>query len=623
MRWIATYLFFIFYLCSNGQKADSVLSLPAVVKEVSAGTFTRFTPLVSYKYLLARNLNDVLRENSSMYFKNYGNGQLSSISIRGTSAAQTDILWNGVKLNSPALGQADVSLFNTGMSDFLELSGVSRLGNVGGCIQLQNESKVDSGFSMNASFTYGSYQLFRTFAKVRYGTGAVSGVSRISYMRCHNDYRYINTFKEGHPLEKLDNARVSMLNFMQQLNARVNGYNTIHFNLWISDAQRQIPPIISKPGSKESQDDYSLRAALTWKTRYRKFALDFNTALLHDVIHYRNPEILLNEKSITEAFRNNVMLSCDSLNKFTLSIEAGYDLERAVVPAYQVVRTRHIGKLVAALKYEPNREWMLQLLLRESVYDKNLSPFSPGLAVRYLKYLTGEQSIIFRLNASRNFRFPTLNDWYWVPGGNRDLKTEKSCDGETGLQYRYGRYLDVKVNGFAKYITDWIQWVSTGTYWEPRNVKRVLTRGVEISARVEGPYHHTSPDFNFAFSLNYTFTRATNLDALSSADQSKGKQLIYVPLHVGVAGMHIAYKKFYVRASGTFTDAVFITTDNTQKLKAYALLDAEAGKDFTIRNCEIGVAFSVHNVTDVPYQNIAQRPMPGRNFEGTIRFKLN
>ncbi len=73
MRWIATYLFFIFYLCSNGQKADSVLSLPAVVKEVSAGTFTRFTPLVSYKYLLARNLNDVLRENSSMYFKNYGN----------------------------------------------------------------------------------------------------------------------------------------------------------------------------------------------------------------------------------------------------------------------------------------------------------------------------------------------------------------------------------------------------------------------------------------------------------------------------------------------------------------------------------------------------------------------
>ena len=177
-----------------------------------------------------------------------------------------------------------------------------------------------------------------------------------------------------------------------------------------------------------------------------------------------------------------------------------------------------------------------------------------------------------------------MNDLYWLPGGNRNLRTEKSCDCELGLQYRYGRYLDVKVNGFTKYITDWIQWISTGTYWEPRNVKRVLTRGVEVSAKDEGPYNQISPDFNFAFSLNYTFTQATNLDAVSTADQSKGKQLIYVPLHVAVAGMHVEYKKFYTRLTGTFTDAVFITTDNTQKLKAYALFDIETGKDFTLRN---------------------------------------
>lgn len=623
MRFVATYLFVVFFLFSKGQKVDSVLSLPQVVKEVSAGTFTRFTPLVSYKYTLGRNLNDVLRENSFLYFKNYGNGQLSSISIRGTSAAQTDILWNGIKLNSPALGQADISLFNTGMSDHLELSGISRFGNVGGCIQLQNDSRVDSGFAVNASFTYGSYHLIRTFAKARYGNGSVSGVTRLSYMSCQNNYSYINTFKEGHPLEQLTNAKVSMLNFMQQLNARIDARNTIHFNLWISDAQRQIPPIISKLGSKESQDDYSLRSSLNWKARYHNLSTDFTSAILHDVIHYRNPEIYLNEKSVMDAFRNNLLISIDSLKKFAVTIEAGYDLESALVPSYKIARIRHVGRLTAGLKYEPSREWMLQLLLRESVYDKVLSPFSPSLSVRYLKYLSGKQSIILRANVSRNFRFPTLNDLYWVPGGNRNLRTEKSCDAELGLQYRYGRFLDVKVNGFTKYITDWIQWISTGSYWEPRNVKRVLTRGVEVSAKAEGPYNQISPDFNFAFSLNYTFTKATNLDALSAADQSKGKQLIYVPLHVAVAGTHVEYKKFYFRVSGTFTDAVFITTDNTQKLKAYTLFDIETGKDFALRNYEIGLAFRVNNLGNVSYQNIAQRPMPGRNFEGTLRFKLN
>jgi vitamin B12 transporter len=604
------------------QKKDTVVTLAEVTKEASFPTVVGSNPLTGYKYVASKSLNDVLRETPGIYFKNYGSGQLSSITFRGTSAAQTDLLWNGIKLNSPSLGQIDASLFYIGMSDGIELGGSSQNGNVGGYINMQNETRVDSGFGLSAGVSYGSFNSLRSYGKVNYGDGKFSGTTRMSYFTTDNDYPFKNTSEFGSPTRKLTNAKVRMLSFMQQFNARVNKGNSLHFNLWLSDAQRQIPPIISKPESKESQDDYSLRTMLSWNGKFKNITTNFTSAFLHDAIHYRNPEIYLDDNSIVEAFRNNFSLSYDSLKRFSASLEVGYDYERAMVASYGILRSRHIGKLTAGLKYQPIREVSLHLNLRESIYDKTLSPFSPMLSIRYNKQIYGEHNIAMQLNASRTFRFPTLNDLYWKPGGNPDLKTEKGWDGELSTSYGYKHSFSFKANGFCKYITDWIQWIPNGSYWEPQNVKRVLTRGIELSATAQGPFTSISSAFNLALNLNYTYTRATSLDALSPGDQSKNKQLIYVPLHMANLGVHVEYKKFYLRAINTFTDAVFITTDNSQKLKGYYLLDLEVGKDFVIGNSEIGVAFRVNNITDSSYQAVAQRPMPGRSFEGTLRFKF-
>lgn len=624
MKPLITYLFLFAALALGAQiKTDSVYTFPEAVKQADYVVRPAVSPFTAYKFNEAKTLNEALRENSGLYFKNYGSGQLSSISIRGTSAAQTDLLWNGVKLNSPSLGQVDVALFNAGMSDQVELGGVARSGNVGGYVNFQNDSRVDSGVMFNASVTYGSFNTVRTYGKARYGNGRVSGTTRISYLQSDNNYPFINTYKAGQPEQKLTNAKVQLLNFMQQLNAAINASNTMQFNVWLSDAQRQIPPVISKPDSKESQDDYSARTSLTWKGSFGKMNMNVTSAFLHDVIHYRNPESYLDEKSIMQAFRNVALFSYDSLRKFSVYAELGYDFERANVPAYQLTRSRHIGKIVGGVKYKPVSGLTLQLDLRESIYGKTLSPFSPILGLIYSKEIISGQVFTLRASASRNYRFPTLNDLYWVPGGNPNLKTEKSFDGEAGLQYGYKSYFSFKATGYCKYVTNWIQWIPNSSYWEPRNVKRVLTRGAEISVKAERLFSNRVKGFNLAFNLNYTYTRATNLDAISPADQSGGKQLIYVPLHVANLGVYIEYKKVYLRVINSYTDAVFITTDNSQKLKGYYLMDVELGKDFVIGRCELGAAFRVNNITGIEYQNIAQRPMPGRNFEGTLRFKFS
>src|SRR5690606_34422940 len=57
-----------------------------------------------------RSLGDLLQQNSGLYLRQYGEGMVASVTIRGTSAGHTAVFWNGLPVNSPSLGQSDFSL---------------------------------------------------------------------------------------------------------------------------------------------------------------------------------------------------------------------------------------------------------------------------------------------------------------------------------------------------------------------------------------------------------------------------------------------------------------------------------------------------------------------------------
>src|SRR6187402_1862581 len=67
------------------------------------------------------NLSDKLSSDVPLYLKSYGNNQLSTISIRGTTASQTAVLWNGININSPTLGQSDLALLPLYLFDQLSV----------------------------------------------------------------------------------------------------------------------------------------------------------------------------------------------------------------------------------------------------------------------------------------------------------------------------------------------------------------------------------------------------------------------------------------------------------------------------------------------------------------------
>ena len=64
-----------------------------------------------------------------------------------------------------------------------------------------------------------------------------------------------------------------------------------------------------------------------------------------------------------------------------------------------------------------------------------------------------------KVNAAKVYRLPTLNDLYWSPGGNPNLKPEEgfTYEGSFELKIPYHHFLlETEMTYFNKNITNWI-----------------------------------------------------------------------------------------------------------------------------------------------------------------------
>ncbi len=112
---------FIFLWCSMlavhgfAQRRDTIMLKPVTVYGLPEEKYLAGSSLVVLDSSLksherSRNLGEVLSTQLPIYFRTYGNGMLSGISMRGTSPQHTSVLWNGLNITSFSLGQADFSI---------------------------------------------------------------------------------------------------------------------------------------------------------------------------------------------------------------------------------------------------------------------------------------------------------------------------------------------------------------------------------------------------------------------------------------------------------------------------------------------------------------------------------
>ena len=270
--------------------------------------------------------------------------------------------------------------------------------------------------------------------------------------------------------------------------------------------------------------------------------------------------------------------------------------------------------------WQPVEPLGLSLVLREEMSGDKWAPLIPAFFIDGL--ISRKGNVMVKASVSRNYRFPTLNDLYFLPGGNPDLKNEHGFSYDAGVSFDVGKKGVYKLGGsaswFDSYIDDWIIWLpTTKGFFSPRNVKKVHAYGVEVKANLA-----VQPAKDWLIDLNgsYSWTPSINEgEKMSPADQSVGKQLPYVPEHSASLTGRLSWRTWAFLYKWAYYSERFTMSSNdytlTGHLPRYFMSNISLEKMLSFKPLDVQLKLAVNNLFNEDYLSVLSRPMPGINFE--------
>lgn len=628
MKFSSIFLAFVYFpgLLFAQQEVDTLLLLPQVLVSESLrisreeGRDWERTDSSMTDRLALQNLGDLLAAAHTVFVKNYGPSGISSSSIRGGSASHTAILWNGVNIQNPMLGQTDLSLFPVALADDILWSpGGAATANIqgalGGAIQMKNsfDQHAPRLMMQNAA---GSFGAFTNAARLQYGQGKVTGITRIYYHQAKNDFPYLDL--HGIP-QKVDHGQLKQWGIIQEARFSRRPGSEWDVHLWQQHSYRQLPANRLQLKSVAGQEDNALRTILKWKKWTDKHAFSVTAAYLSDQLNYRDTiaGIQSESQSNTLSIKGTEQFYT-AFGSFDLSL--GYQRIRVNSNNYDFMPLRNAWSAnMAFRKTGKSQKWCGEVRLAASYADGYFQPLLPALILKWMpnKWLTAKTSMI------RNFRLPTFNDLYWVPGGNPELKPERSWSYEAGIimtpmtkkgKATYGGSL----TGFFRSVDNWILWLPGTSVWSPENARSVWSRGLEAESHVK----KEAGKWLWKIDARYSFIRSTNVKAADFAQATLGKQLIYQPAHTGGASLLIRYHQITLFYAHRWSGALFTTSDNSQSLGGYSVGDMHVDQMFKFNRNTFTLSATVFNCWNKNYEVVEYYPMPGRHFQLKISTNL-
>lgn len=574
------------------------------------------------------NLAELISENSAVFLKTYGQGSLATIAIRGTGPAHTGLFWNGININPPNLGLSDFALIPAALinSAEIQLGGSASLygsGVIGGSIHLDSKPVFKKSVDILATGMTGSFGLYE---------GSASGIfandkwySRIAayYRECENNFSYSNTAKFGSPKEKLKSADYFSYGTTAELHRLFKKNYIISLHAWHTYTYRNLPPSMTSTDNGELQSDSAFRFLLEAKKLFAKSTLKTKVAWLNEYLRYKNETVALHEKVYTQAIISEAEFATAIFKRATLNIGINYSFYLANVKEYRETETRNQGAAFLSFLYPFSKNnWKITANLRQEVVEGYAVPFTPSLGAEGKAW----KFISARANVSRSYRVPTMNDRFWQPGGNPDLKPESGLNAETGVFTSINDSIkkitpSASLTTFSSLIDNWILWqplANSNNIWSPVNLQKVWSRGLESNAGIT----YKNKNIESGINLFYTYIRSTITETSSSLEASINKQLLYVPVHTINCTVHFRWKTILFSYSQNYTGKRFTTSDNIASLPGYSIGNMVLKYDLKLNKIGIGFGFRINNVWNSTYQILAYRPMPGRNFNISLTFKF-
>ncbi|MFD2939921.1 TonB-dependent receptor plug domain-containing protein [Flavobacterium notoginsengisoli] len=559
------------------------------------------------------SLTSLLNYNAVIYFKENGLGMTSAPSFRGTTGAQTAVIWNGLNINSQFLGQAD---FNTiGTRDFNSITVKAGGGSVlygssaiGGSIHLNNDLKFKKEFSNHVFFSGGSYNTYSANYKTIVSSDKYSLQLSISRNSSDNDFKY-----PGNKNERNLNGQYYNTSMNTTFGYKLNSNNTLKIYSQFYDSERHFS-LTSPNASKTKYNDFNTRNLVEWESIFDRFTSKLKVAHIGESYKYFpniTSDFFTYGKVETSIIKYD--LAFDINDKIKLNSIVDYNRNKGYGSSINNVN-REIGSGSLLLSHILNKKWDYNISIRQEITDNYGNPFLFSFGSRY------ELTDFYRLklNASKNFRMPTYNDLFWEGSGNPNLRPETSYQAEVGNEF-FRKNFTLSVTAYYNSIKDLLRWIPSqdGTdNWSPENTSKVRAYGAEVLLEWKPKINN----HNFTVNSTYAYTVSESQQLIKN--QLLYKQLIYVPYHKLTGSLSYNYKKLSSYFQYLYTGEVYSTPFNNPATKVKDYNVGNIGIDYDFGKKSIyKLGFQILNIWNENYQPVISRQMPGRNY--TIYINLN
>ena len=657
-------------LCSGSLVAQTLskgLRIPEVtiygkrpMKEIGVQK-TRLDSTV-LKENIALSMADVLTFNSSIFVKSYGRATLSTVSFRGTSPSHTQVSWNGMRINNPMLGMTDFSMIPSYFIDDASLlHGTSSVnetgGGLGGSVKLSTQPANAEGFGMQYVQGIGSFKTSDEFLRLTYGDDHWQSSTRLVYSSSPNEFSYRNHDKKEniydedmtiigqyYPKEKNRSGSFKDFHALQEVYYNTLKGDRFGLNAWYIHSNRELPMLTTDYGNESDfenrQREETFRGVFSWDHLRENWKVSAKGGYVHTQMKYDY------KRDAGNGVMTPMTRSRSKVNTFYGQSEAEYYIGKewlftANVSAHQhfvesrdknIIRQDGNQAIVgyskgrvelsgaASAKWQPNDRIGMSVVLREEMYGETWTPLIPAFFIDGIVSERG--NIMLKASTSRNFRFPTLNDLYFLPGGNPNLKRESGWTYDIGMSFAVGKEdvysLTGSVNWFDSHVKDWILWLpTTKGFFSPRNIKNVHAYGIECKSNFSVLL---GKECRLALNGTFSWTPSINEgEPMTAADQSIGKQLPYVPEWSSNISGRLYWKKWSLLYKWCYYSKRHTMSSNdislTGKLPEYYMSNLTLERGISLKGVELSLKGAVNNLFDEEYLSVLSRPMPRINFE--------
>ena len=543
---------------------------------------------------------ELLQQNTAVFIKEYGKGMLSGIALRGTGATHTQIVWNGLPVNSILNGQTDLNTFSPGGFDeiFIKKGGSSvsfGSGAIGGIVVFNDKIRFKKNFHLSNHTKLASFNTGLNRFNIISGNNKSYTKFSFQIQKSTNDYPY-----PGYDI-KNENGRYQGWDF-----TLIDGIKWQQHQLYIkskiSKLDRETSRTLFMPQNAELfTGNTNLLGGWFWQSQH--FNSRTEVAYLKEkYLYYFNKNLPANSNSVAHTMLVKNMLTLGLHQPYSIVI--GNEISKQTGTGDNI--GKHIRKNFATFFIWAHHfnKLSYRIKLRQDINPEIKIPLVGAIELYYPIHSYHH----LHFNASKNFRLPTFNDMYWAPGGNPKLQPETSYSMDAGYTYKHSDF-ETHMSVFYINSSNLIKWIPvTNLFWQPENFESVHYSGVELLVSKI-----------LKINQNWLLSEKIDVNYNHSVNLKNNKLLPYTPQFTGLNTLKLAYKSYTLSYRFKYQGKIYTTTTNTKFLPAFPLHSLSLSCDY---GQHINMQLNINNLLNTYYENIPSRPQPGRFYELMLNFKI-